>query len=75
MRKNQTAGFEKAEKTKASESIAEEIVNHKDLKIKEKELKTIFEEQNEEEKITKKRDKAAESVAERFKYCLQPYPQ
>ena len=37
-KKIKQAGFEKTEKTKASESIAEEIVNRKeDLKIKEKE--------------------------------------
>jgi predicted nucleic acid-binding Zn-ribbon protein len=62
------AGFEKNEKTKALESIAEEIEIRKgDLKIKQKELKNILEEsQIEEDKIMKTRDKAAESVAERL---------
>lgn len=67
-KKIKQAGFEKTEKTKAQESIAEEIENRKgDLKVKQKELKTILEEnQIEEDKITKKRDKAAEGVADRL---------
>ncbi len=67
-KKIKQAGFEKTEKTKALESIGEEIVNRQgDLKIKQKELKNILEEsQIEEDKITKKREKAAEHVAERL---------
>ncbi len=67
-KKIKQAGFEKQEKTNALESIAVEIENRKDdLKNKEKELKTILEEsQIEEDKITKKRNKAAESVTSRL---------
>jgi len=67
-KKIKQAGFERAEKNKALETIAEEIENRgKDLKLKQKELKNILEEsQIEEDKLIKKRDKAAESVEERL---------
>jgi predicted nucleic acid-binding Zn-ribbon protein len=67
-KKIKQAGFERAEKNKALETIAEEIESRgKDLKLKQKELKNILEEsQIEEDKLIKKRDKAAESVEERL---------
>lgn len=67
-RKIKQAGFEKTEKTKALESTDEEIeVRGKDLKQKQKELKTILEESEiEEQKIVKLRDKAAEKVEDRL---------
>jgi predicted nucleic acid-binding Zn-ribbon protein len=68
-KKIKQAGFERTEKNKALETIAEEIENRgKDLKLKQKELKNILEEsQIEEDKLIKKRDKAAENVDERLK--------
>lgn len=68
-KKIKQSGFERIEKTTALESIALEIVSRtEDLKLKEKELTTILEEsQIEEDKISKKRNKAIEGVADRLK--------